>query len=80
MILCDSAESTPRHLAVASAVQPPLKTNLVTPSRGKAGKHYDLLIIGESRGGEALRAGTACLRRKRFRGGMAELTGRYRGA
>jgi hypothetical protein len=77
VILCDSAESIPRHLAVASEVQSPLKTNVVTPSRGKAGKDYDLVIIAESPGCEA---GTVCLRRKRLRGGMAELTGRYGGA
>lgn len=45
--------STPRYLAVTSAVQTPLKTYLVTPSQGRAGKDYDLLIIGESPGCEA---------------------------
>jgi len=53
VVLCNSAGSTPRHFALGSAIQIPLKTYLVTPSQGRAGKDYDLLIIGESPGCEA---------------------------
>jgi hypothetical protein len=53
VIFCSSAGSTPRHFALGSAIQAPLKTYLVTPSQGRAGKDYDLLILGESPGCEA---------------------------
>jgi hypothetical protein len=53
MILCNPAGSTPRHFALENSIQAPLKTYLVTPSQGRAGKDYDLLIIGESPGCEA---------------------------
>ena len=53
MILCNSARVAPRQLTLASTVQSSLKTYLITPSQGRAGKDYDLLVIGESPGCEA---------------------------
>jgi hypothetical protein len=44
VILCNSAAFTRPNVALASAIQSPIKTYLVTPSQGTAGKDHDLLI------------------------------------
>jgi hypothetical protein len=44
VILCNSAALTRPNVVLASAVQSPVKTYLVKPSQGIAGKDHDLLI------------------------------------
>lgn len=44
VILCNSATLTGPNVVLASAVQSPVKTYLVTPRQGIAGKDHDLLI------------------------------------
>src|SRR5712691_1755389 len=46
-ILCTSAASAPRSAAISFIAQTGLKTYLVTPSQGRAGKDYDVLIMSD---------------------------------
>ena len=47
-ILCSSLGAMPRFSKSIVPVQGMVKTYLVTPGQGRAGKDYDLLIMGES--------------------------------
>jgi hypothetical protein len=48
VILYNSAAPMRRYMVVASPGQASLKTYLVTPSQGRVGKDYELLILGEN--------------------------------